>query len=78
MGLPRPDANGEDVRQRKAYKTVGMIEFFSGRLFHHRIGGKFKSPSYQAFLLSVLAQTTEHLFLIQDGAKYHASKATFE
>ena len=24
----------------------------------------------------MLAQTTEHLFLIQDGAKYHTSKAT--
>jgi len=62
--------------KRKAYKTFGLIEFFSGRLFHQGIEGKFNSDSYQAFLLSVLAQTTEHLFLIQDGAKYHTSKAT--
>ena len=62
--------------KRKAYKTFGLIEFFSGRLFHQGIDGKFNSDSYQAFLLSVLAQTTEHLFLIQDGAKYHTSKAT--
>lgn len=61
--------------KRKAYKTFGLIEFFSGRLFHQGIEGKFNSASYQAFLLSVLAQTTEHLFLIQDGAKYHTSKA---
>jgi hypothetical protein len=53
-----------------------LIEFFSGWLFHQGIEGKFNSDSYQAFLLSVLTQTTEHLFLIQDGAKYHTSKAT--
>ncbi len=64
------------VGKRKAYKTVGLIEFFSGRLFHHGIEGKFNSDSYQAFLLSVLAQTTAPLILIQDGAKYHTSKAT--
>jgi transposase len=62
--------------KRKAYKTFGLIEFFSGRLFHQGIEGKFNSDSYQTFLLSVLAQTTEHLFLIQDGAKYHTSKVT--
>jgi len=62
--------------KRRAYKTFGLIEFFSGRLFHQGIEGKFNSASYQAFLLSVLAQTTAHLFLIQDGAKYHTSKAT--
>jgi transposase len=62
--------------KRKAYKTFGLIEFFSGRLFHQGIEGKFNSDSYQAFLLSVLGQTTEPLFLIQDGAKYHTSKAT--
>lgn len=56
--------------------TFGLIEFFSGRLFHQGIEGKFNSESYPAFLLSVLAQATEHLFLIQDGAKYHTSKAT--
>lgn len=61
--------------KRKAYKVFGLIEFFSGRLFHQGIEGQFNSESYQAFLLSVLAQTTAHLFLIQDGAKYHTSKA---
>lgn len=29
-------------------------------------------------MLTVLAQTTEHLFLVQDGAKYHTSKVTKE
>ncbi len=61
--------------KRKAYKVFGLIEFFSGQLFHQGIEGKFNSTSYQAFLLSVLAQTTAPLFLIQDGAKYHTSKA---
>lgn len=62
--------------KRKGYKVFGLIEYFSGRLFHQGIEGKFNSEAYQAFLLSVLTQTTEHLFLIQDGAKYHTSKAT--
>ncbi len=64
--------------KRKAYKVFGLIDFFSGRLFHGGIEGKFNSESYQAFLLSVLAQTTEPICLIQDGAKYHTSKATKE
>lgn len=61
--------------KRKAYKTFGLIDYFSGRFFHASITGKFNADSYQTFLTSVLAATTEHLFLIQDGAKYHTSKA---
>lgn len=61
--------------KRKAYKTFGAIEFFSGRLFYQGIEGRFNSETYQTFLLWVLAQTTEHIFLIQDGARYHTSKA---
>jgi transposase len=61
--------------KRKGYKVFGFIEFFSGRLFAQGIEGKFNSEAYQAFLLRVLAQTTEHLFVIQDGARYHTSKA---
>src|SRR5258708_979695 len=64
--------------KRKAYKVFGAIEYFTGQLFHGGIEGKFNSESYQAFLLSVLAQTTKPLILIQDGAKYHTSKATQE
>ena len=64
--------------KRKAYKVFGAIEYFSGQLFHGGIEGKFNSVSYQAFLLSVMAQTTQHLILIQDGAKYHTSKAMKE
>ncbi|NJM39491.1 MAG: IS630 family transposase [Anaerolineae bacterium] len=60
---------------RKAYKTFGLIDYFTGRFFHHAITDKFNADSYQTFLTSVLAHTTQHLFLIQDGARYHTSKA---
>jgi transposase len=56
---------------RKAYKVFGLIEYFSGRLFFQGIEGRFNGDSYIAFLIRVLAQTTEPLFLVQDGAPYH-------
>src|SRR5713226_6217895 len=62
--------------KRKGYKGIGTIEYFSGRLFSQGIEGRFNSESYQAFLQMIMAQTTEHLFLIHDGARYHTSKAT--
>jgi transposase len=61
--------------KRKAYKVFGLIEFFSGRLFYRGIEGKFNATSYQAFLEWVLDQTTQPLFLVQDGAKYHHAVA---
>ena len=61
--------------RRKAHKVFGLIEFFSGRLFYQGIDGKFNAASYQAFLEQVLAQTTEPLFLVQDGAPYHRAAA---
>ena len=61
--------------KRKGYKTFGFIDYFSGRFFHQAIEGRFTSASYQTFLLGVLAQTTGALFIIQDGARYHTSKA---
>jgi transposase len=62
--------------KRKGYKVFGAIEYFSGRLFSQGIEGRFNSESYQAFLEMIMAQTTEHLFLIHDGAKYHTSQST--
>ena len=59
--------------KRKGYKVFGAIEYFSGRLFSQGIEGRFNSESYQAFLQMIMAQTTEHLFLIHDGARYHTS-----
>jgi transposase len=62
--------------KRKGYKVFGAIDSVSGRLFFQGIEGRFNSESYQAFLQMILAQTTQHLFLIHDGARYHTSAAT--
>src|ERR671932_2771691 len=61
--------------KRKAYKVFGLIDYFSGRFFFTGHSGRFNSESYAAFLLDVLAQTTPHIFVIQDGARYHTSRA---
>jgi len=63
---------------RKAYKVFGLIDYFSGRFFSKAHTGRFNSESYAAFLLDVLAQTTKPLFVVQDGARYHTSKAMEE
>src|SRR5216683_2101995 len=62
--------------KRKGYKVFGAIEYFSGRLFAQGIEGRFNSDSYQGFLQMIMAQTTQPLFLIHDGARYHTSAAT--
>src|SRR5467141_722864 len=62
--------------KRKGYKVFGAIEYFSGRLFYQGIEGRFNSESYPAFLQMILAQTTQHLFVIHDGARYHTSAST--
>jgi transposase len=62
--------------KRKGYTVFGAIEYFSGRLCSQGIEGRFNSESSQAFLAMIMAQTTGHLFLIHDGAKYHTSQAT--
>ena len=61
--------------KRKGYKVFGLIDLFSGRFFHQGLVERFNSERYQAFLSQVLDQTSQHLILIQDGAKYHTSKA---
>jgi transposase len=62
--------------KRKGYKVFGAIEYVSGRLFSQGIEGRFNSESYQGFLQRLMEQTTQHLFLIHDGARYHTSAAT--
>ena len=64
--------------KRKAYKVFGLIEFFSGAFFHKAHSGRFNSESYIAFLLEVLSAVEGHLIIIQDGARYHTSKALRE
>ena len=61
--------------KRKAYKVLGLIDYFSGRFFYKAHAGRFNSESYAAFLLEVLSQTTQPVVVIQDGARYHTSKA---
>jgi len=62
--------------KRKGYKVFGAIEYGSGRLFYQGIEGRFNSESYQGFLQMLMEQTTQPLFLIHDGARYHTSAAT--
>src|SRR5919201_1390913 len=57
----------------KGYKVFGAIEYFSGRLFYQGIEGRFNSEHYQVFLQRIMAQTSQHLFVIHDGARYHTS-----
>lgn len=63
---------------RKAYKIFGLIDYLSGAFFYKGHIGKFNTESYQAFLSEVLTKTKPHLILIQDGARYHTSKAMQE
>lgn len=63
--------------KRKGYKVFGAIDFFSGRFYYQCLTeGRFNSERYQDFLRQILDQTTQHVILIQDGARYHTSKAT--
>lgn len=64
--------------RRKGYKVFGLIDYFSGRLFWKGQTERFTAESYSTFLREVLTQTEQHIFLIQDGAKYHTSQATRE
>lgn len=61
--------------KRKAYKVFGLIDSFSGRFFCKAHTGRFNSESYAVFLLGVLSQTRQHIVVMQDGARYHTSKA---
>jgi transposase len=61
--------------KRKGYKMFGVIEFFGGKLVYKGIDEKFNSDSYAAFLEKLLAEVPGTIFLIQDGARYHTSKA---
>src|SRR6185369_2487309 len=62
--------------KRKGYKVFGAIDYFSGRLFYRGIEGRFNSESYKEFLQMILAQDTQHMFLIHDGARYLTGAST--
>lgn len=61
--------------KRKGYKVLGLIEYFTGRFWYQGHDGKLNSESYQAFLQQVLDSTDRPVIVIQDGARYHTSKA---
>ena len=61
---------------RKGYKVFGSIEFFSGQLIYQGLEERFNSDSYQIFLNHLLSHCSGPVILIQDGARYHTSKAT--
>ena len=63
---------------RKGYKVFGLIEFYTGRFFFKAQEGRLNSEAYAAFLEEVISRTQNHLILIQDGARYHTSKAMKE
>jgi transposase len=64
--------------KRKGYKVFGLIDYFTGRLFWSGHSGRFNAESYCTFLEDVLAQTTQPIILIQDGARYHTAAKTQE
>jgi transposase len=62
--------------KRKGYKVFGLIDYFTGCFFYQGQEGRLNSAAYIAFLTRVLEGTTQPIFLIQDGAKYHTSAET--
>jgi transposase len=62
--------------KRKAYKMMGMIDYFSGRLFFQGSTERFTSARYCAFLATILAETTQPIMVVHDGASYHKAAAT--
>ena len=61
--------------KRKGYKVFGMIEYFTGRFFSKAQEERMTSESYAAFLTEIISKTRKHLLIVQDGARYHTSKA---
>ncbi|MEI8164895.1 MAG: IS630 family transposase [Chloroflexales bacterium] len=60
----------------KGYKVMGMVDDFSGRLFFHGGTERLIATRYCAFLSSILAQTSQPIVVIQDGASSHTAAAT--
>jgi transposase len=62
--------------KRKGYTVFGRIDDCTGCFFYQGQEGRLHSTAYIALLTRVLKQTTQHILLIQDGAKYHTSAET--
>lgn len=56
---------------RQSYKVLGLIDYFTGKLFAKGHHGKLNADTYIEFLTEVLSKTRKHIILIQDGAPYH-------
>jgi transposase len=61
--------------KRQGDKVFGLIESFTGRFWDQGQDGRLNSATYIAFLTRVLAQTTQPIMLMQEGARYHTSAA---
>jgi transposase len=61
--------------RRKGYKVFGLIDLLSGRFFYMGQGERFTAERYQAFLTQVLSEVSQHVIVVQDGARYHTAKA---
>jgi transposase len=68
-----PQPHVKTSGKRKGDKVFGVMEYFTGRFFYQGQEGRLNSAADRAFLTRVLAQTTQPILLIQDGAKYHTS-----
>jgi len=64
--------------KRKGYKVFGLIDYFTGRFFYKCQEERLNSAAYTAYLEEVLAKTSRHIVIIQDGARYHTSAAMQE
>jgi transposase len=62
--------------KRKGYKVFGLIDYFTGYFFYQGQEGRLHSAAYIACLTRVLEHTSQPIFLMQDGAKYHTSAET--
>lgn len=63
---------------RKGYKVLGLIDYFTGQFFYKCQEQRLNSESYASFLNEVIKKTRKNIILIQDGARYHTSKAMKE
>jgi hypothetical protein len=64
--------------KRKCYKMFGLIDYFTGKVFHQGVEGQLDSESYIEFLMKLKTKTRKHLNVIHDGAPYHASADVVE
>ena len=66
---------GETSGKRKAYKVLGLIDYFSGRFFSQCQEKRLNSETYAAFLEEVLAKSAVLISKRNDEAvEFHSAK----